>query len=117
MGHGQTLTDVFAVVDVEVNSLVDDALADLEEQTPEQPNQAVPILSTAQIKAALPLSDLSKQLKPNLFVASNLTRQRRKMKGAWCSGASRRRASRDKPRGERAAWHRNDGSVQILNMF
>lgn len=41
----------------------------------------------------------------------------RKMKGASCIGAARRDASCDKPHGESALRRRNDGTVQILNMF
>ncbi len=63
-----------------------------------------------------PLSDLSKQLKWNLFVPSHLTCQTEKWKEPRVLELRGVTPPVTSPT-ERAARHRNDGTVQILNMF
>lgn len=78
--------------------------------------QACAYSVNSQNQNSSPLSDLSKQLKWNLFVPSHLTCQTEKWKEPRVLGLHAATPPVTSPT-EGAARHRNDGTVQILNMF
>lgn len=78
--------------------------------------QACAYSVNSQNQNSSPLSDLSKQLKWNLFVPSHLTCQTEKWKEPRVLGLHAATPPVTSPT-VGAARHRNDGTVQILNMF
>lgn len=82
----------------------------------EATQQACAYSVNTQNQSRSPLSDLSKQLKWNLFVPSHLTCQTEKWKEPRVLELHAVTPPVTSPM-ERAARHRNDGTVQILNMF